>query len=248
MTATTLPPLSSNDLAILGALFDPETSLSRSSKPNPTNSQPKSSKVKSHDTIKPPLELLHAEKAILQTLNTATPTPETLTHAISQLTTLIEQHPDSHPSLYINRAQATRLLPSSLTTPKHIHSILRDLQTALTIPNANADPSLLITAHKHRAYILLSISQQPEQFAALTSSLDTTSANTLEALGFPSVSDLTTGKLEDLASRDFAAAGALGDDEARKMSVRTNPYAKMCGAIVREALREEIREYYGDGL
>jgi hypothetical protein len=45
--------------------------------------------------------------------------------------------------------------------------------------------------------------------------------------------------LEELASTDFASAARYGDEVAREMSVRTNPYAKMCGAIVRNALAEE---------
>ena len=50
---------------------------------------------------------------------------------------------------------------------------------------------------------------------------------------------LGKSELEELASKDFAAAARFGDEVAREMSVRTNPYAKMCGAIVRNALAEE---------
>ena len=50
---------------------------------------------------------------------------------------------------------------------------------------------------------------------------------------------LEQSELEELASKDFAAAARYGDEAAREMSVRTNPYAKMCGAIVKNALREE---------
>lgn len=53
---------------------------------------------------------------------------------------------------------------------------------------------------------------------------------------------LGKGELEELASGDFAAAARYGDEAAREMSVRTNPYAKMCGAIVKNALREERKE------
>lgn len=52
-------------------------------------------------------------------------------------------------------------------------------------------------------------------------------------------------ELEEAASGDFAGAARFGDEVAREMSVRTNPYAKMCGAIVREAMREERRELEG---
>lgn len=53
------------------------------------------------------------------------------------------------------------------------------------------------------------------------------------------VRNMDKPELEELASRDFAAAARYGDDVAREMSVRTNPYAKMCGSIVRNALVEE---------
>ena len=52
-------------------------------------------------------------------------------------------------------------------------------------------------------------------------------------------------ELEEMASRDFASAARFGDEVAREMSVRTNPYAKMCGAIVKNALREERGEVVG---
>lgn len=44
---------------------------------------------------------------------------------------------------------------------------------------------------------------------------------------------------------DFASAARFGDEVAREMSVRTNPYAKMCGAIVKNALREERKDMLG---
>lgn len=52
-------------------------------------------------------------------------------------------------------------------------------------------------------------------------------------------------ELEELASTDFASAARFGDEVAREMSVRTNPYAKMCGAIVKNALREERKDMIG---
>ena len=51
---------------------------------------------------------------------------------------------------------------------------------------------------------------------------------------------LSAEALEQMASRDFFFGGRYGDRKAREMSVKTNPYAKMCGAIVKEALRKEL--------
>ena len=47
-------------------------------------------------------------------------------------------------------------------------------------------------------------------------------------------------QLEEMASRDFFFGGQYGNEIARQLAVQTNPYAKMCGAIVKEALRKEV--------
>lgn len=47
-------------------------------------------------------------------------------------------------------------------------------------------------------------------------------------------------KLED-AYRDFEEAGKLGSEDARKMAVRCNPYARLCNNIMQEMLS---RLYY----
>lgn len=54
---------------------------------------------------------------------------------------------------------------------------------------------------------------------------------------------MQSAQLEELASRDFALGGRYGNKVARGLSVRTNPYAKACGAIVREALKGEMEDY-----
>lgn len=45
---------------------------------------------------------------------------------------------------------------------------------------------------------------------------------------------------EAFARRDLEAAGRYGDDGARDLAVRLNPYAKLCGDVVREAMRGEM--------
>lgn len=232
MTTTTVKSLSKNDLAILGALFDPETSLSASSK-TPITSQTAALPNTTDNTI--PKHIILAEKAILRTLNTPNPSPNDLKIAISKLSHFVIEQP-TYASAYTNRAQATRLLPDSLSDPALLYCILSDLQRAISLATSNpTDTHTLITSYTHRAYILLSASQTRKIFNTLTT-LD------LESLDLPT--SLTTSKLEELASRDFSIAGGLGDEQARKMAVKTNPYAKLCGSIVREALREEIRGFY----
>jgi hypothetical protein len=50
-----------------------------------------------------------------------------------------------------------------------------------------------------------------------------------------------------MASRDFFVGGRYGNKIAQQMSVQTNPYAKMCGAIVKEAMRKEMNGDTGVG-
>lgn len=57
------------------------------------------------------------------------------------------------------------------------------------------------------------------------------------------LSGLSSEQLEDMASKDFFLGGRYGNKIARELSVKTNPYAKMCGAIVQEAMRMEREEY-----
>lgn len=73
------------------------------------------------------------------------------------------------------------------------------------------------TAYSHRAYLYLKAAETETRLQGLEKS-----------------------ELEELASKDFAGAARYGDEISREMSVRTNPYAKMCGAIVRNALKEEM--------
>ncbi|KUJ09176.1 uncharacterized protein LY89DRAFT_658263 [Mollisia scopiformis] len=46
-------------------------------------------------------------------------------------------------------------------------------------------------------------------------------------------------EFEEAASRDFVMGGRLGNVVAREMAVLANPTAKLCGEIVRGAMREE---------
>lgn len=46
--------------------------------------------------------------------------------------------------------------------------------------------------------------------------------------------------VEAFARRDLETAGRYGDEGARDLAVRLNPYAKLCGNVVREAMRGEM--------
>ena len=46
-------------------------------------------------------------------------------------------------------------------------------------------------------------------------------------------------EFEENASKDFMLGGRYGNEIARNLAVGTNPVAKLCGEMVREAMRKE---------
>ncbi len=60
----------------------------------------------------------------------------------------------------------------------------------------------------------------------------------------PGLKPQSLADLEEAASRELGIGGRYGNETARQLAVKTNPYAKLCGSIVREALTKEISDYY----
>lgn len=232
-TATSLA-LSANDARILNALFDPETlpsSVARSKQsalidaalpPHPAMS-------------KPEFEMLEAQQTEIVLRVSSASDITTIEDALKQMDAVVEHWP-TYPSPFVNRAMLRRLkmeaevqgLGFRHAKLSDIGAIILDLSTAIShaSPSAWSDAAvspfqarILRTAYSHRAYLHLKC------------------AETGRALEGKDKSEL-----EEMASNDFAAAARYGDEAAREMSVRTNPYAKMCGAIVRNALEEERKE------
>jgi hypothetical protein len=239
MAVFTLPPtLSANDARVLNALFDPETLPS---------SVAKSQDASAIDTSLPPhphiptsqLSTLEAQQnEIVRRISSSSNISE-IDAAIAELDQVVEKTP-SYASAYINRAMLLRMkLENQLSNSQHIFSqsatavqpLFENLARAIhlslpassaTNPVSSYQAKILRTAYSHRAYLYLKAAETGV-----------------------SLQNLDKSELEELASKDFAGAARYGDEVAREMSVRTNPYAKMCGAIVRNALREERS---GDGV
>lgn len=140
--------------------------------------------------------------------------------AESLLSRVIQKYPNARPSLWNNRAQVRRL-------SKNVPGALDDLSQAIrlaTPTHLNATPSdytdVLSHAYSHRATIYMLVARG-------------------EICGV--LEDEMPERLEEYASHDFTMAGKHGSELARAMAVRTNPYAKMCGAIVQTALRKETQ-------
>ena len=56
----------------------------------------------------------------------------------------------------------------------------------------------------------------------------------------------TKTDFEDAASREFALGGRYGNEIAKGLAVSTNPTAKLCGQMVREAMKNEYGPSFGD--
>jgi hypothetical protein len=240
--------LTSNDAHVLSALFDPELSLTsrsdpfQSQTPNATQ-QNTTSRSAGHDG-EDLATLRTREASIIKPLSSPSPTTASITTAISSLTDLITVHP-TYASAHVNRAQANRMLlanwpeptsssPDPASTRTTIQSILADLSTAISLntPSSSCPAprdshrQILASAHTHRAHLYHTIAKHRDRI--FTSSLPEQLAR------------ITADELDERASEDFRLGGLYGNEVARQMAVRTNPYAKMCGAIVREALEEEM--------
>ncbi|KAF1917852.1 hypothetical protein BDU57DRAFT_178756 [Ampelomyces quisqualis] len=225
--------LSANDTRVLNALFDPETLPS---------SVAKSKDATAIDTSLPPhpnisaseLSTLEARQNEIVHHVSINSSISEIDAALAELNQVVAQCPN-YASAYINRAMLLRMkLESQISATQHIFThpttavqpLFENLSRAIHLSLPSASPTapvsqyqakILRTAYSHRAYLYLKAAET----------------------GTP-LQGLEKSELEELASKDFAGAARYGDEVAREMSVRTNPYAKMCGAIVRNALKEEM--------
>lgn len=246
------PSLTSNDTAVLQALFDAESSPSSGITIDTTlPSWP--------TTVHIPQEDLNTFKSreaeIIRKLQAdETPTQTTVQTALNDLDTLLNQYP-TYPPAYTNRAQALRILAELQTDSQNgsfgpddalftrqatdiATRVFADLGQAIALatPVSPVDPvsavqaRLLADAHTHRGYLLLKAARIRKNYKE---------RGAVE-VGPERLRGLGADELEEMASRDFFFGGRYGNKVAQQLAVQTNPYAKMCGAIVKEAMRKEI--------
>ena len=138
------------------------------------------------------------------------------------LTRLIEEHPE-YASAYNNRAQVFRWFHFSSpdSTSLHTTTAITDLETAISLTTAPflSPQAANLLAQAHTSLGAIYHQSRPQSQPASMDPL-------------PSV--------EDSASRHFALGAQYGNEVARAMIIQTNPHAKLCGEIVREAMRKEI--------
>lgn len=230
--------LTGHDKSILDALFDPESSSSKHIKVNgalPSLPQYSASQFAA----------IRAEEAtIMRPLGQESAGVDTATDVICGLSKFIERYPD-FPSAYINRAQAARLPLSvnDIFTRENSNTssqILQDLShgidnaspTSPHQPVSDHQAGVLAAGHTHRGFLLLKAAEMKRK------------GDVLHGTG-KRLQNATAVQIEEMASVDFAAGGRYGNKMAQEMSVKTNPYAKMCGAIVKEAMQKDMREAGG---
>jgi hypothetical protein len=188
---------------------------------------------------------------------------ETYLQAHTILTDIITDHPD-YASAYNNRGQLHRWRfgdfgPPSLalysgSSPHHqqqqqqlasVVQTLTDLATAIELASPRS-PSAAVSPHQ--AKILASAwTQRGAVFLSVARGLKRAGLETLPSVALAaSVEDRVeewTGwdrmRFEEEVSRCFYVAGLYGSEVGRAMAVMANPYARLCGAIVKEAIRGE---------
>ncbi|KAG0637462.1 hypothetical protein HOY80DRAFT_972875 [Tuber brumale] len=162
-----------------------------------------------------PSDLLHALKQTeLKAIKLAESSPTSLPESRKLLQDLTIAHP-TYASAHNNLAQVLRMLSAPAT------EILPHLDEAIKLSSPSTPTSSLSPS---QAKIL---SQAYTQRAAIYYSMFKQGGNE---------------DMEAAASRDFFEGGRYGNGIAREMAVRTNPYARLCGAIVKESMKNEYGE------
>lgn len=218
--------LTGHDATILKAIFDPEATLDNI----PTVEQ----SSRGHYPPEVQIKIQQSEKAALRLVNCPSPAASAISDAISQLSHLVQRYPLYAPA-FNNRAQARRMLypPDQLST-ETLTEVFKDLAQAISLASPQdpgqvvvaEDARVLSSAHTHRGLLLLAAARSDQPALKLPD---------IEAL-----KALDAEELEEMASRELVLGGRYGNQKAKQLAVKTNPYAKMCGSIVREAFAREL--------
>lgn len=229
-------PLSPNDRLVLSRVFDshPAGSMSKSLV---DLELPTTSRTNLSPNI---LEKLQSqEHSIINKCGGTFVSAESLKQAINQLTALIHSHP-TYSSAYNNRAQVLRLLYGDDLHSEEIKSttLWSDLCTAIKLelpeqPNIKVcdfQARVLRAGYAQRGYLTWKAAKRANQKLSNAGNLP------------EELKGLTQSEMEDKARADLELAGRYGDQEAMKMAVSANPYARLCGNIVQEAMKVEIEK------
>lgn len=232
--------LSPHDNSILKALFDPEGSLPGAVQMNAQLPSLPHYRESNYAAIRA------EEISIIRDVDGVSGGADLLTTALDNLSVLIQRHPE-HASAYINRAQIIRLLIpiDSLFADGHAQAsgqVFQDLGRGIDLATLSGSTRVsehqtrvLAAGHTHRGFLLLKGAERVRKGERIVG-------------GATGLQLATADQIEELASSDFAAGGRYGNKLAQQMSVKTNPYARMCGAIVKQAMKKEIEEASANGV
>ncbi|KAB5585829.1 hypothetical protein GE09DRAFT_1210416 [Coniochaeta sp. 2T2.1] len=261
MTTMAYPSLSTRDIHVLEKIKDPESDPSAGVSIDRT--LPADPHVKDQSAY---LQIVQQEKEIIFSMQslelqiaglrptTGADAVEEYQTCIKSLDDLIETYPN-YASARNNRAQALRrlygdsmLLADAPPSPQALRknaekaermeagrTVLADLDRCVTLlspdhPKASLSPQAAKTlsmAHTQRAAIYHTTSKQ------LASGCLLSVVESRKEAGWNKL------EYEEAASRDFAMGGRYGNEIAKGLAVSTNPTAKLCGQIVREAMKKE---------
>lgn len=260
-------PLSTRDIHVLEKIKDPEVDPTAGVSIDRT--LPADPHIANQSTY---LQVVQQEKEIifsmqsleLQIVGTQPPTDTDAVQAyrrcIKSLDDLIERYPD-YASARNNRAQALRRLygdsmlvdgasplPHVLIKDAEHSEINQAAQTALS----DLDHSVaLLSPDSPKASVspqtAKTLSMALTQRAAIYHMTSKLLASGRSLSVDSSRREASWGRLEfeEAASRDFAMGGRYGNEIAKGLAVSTNPTAKLCGQIVREAMKKEYGPAYG---
>ena len=232
--------LTLNDNTVLAQLFDPEAAPSSNIVVDPS--------LPDDPVVRDPVDLSRIrgeEKTIIRKVESVLQSSlsevnKGLEEARADLERLLEQH--SQAAFLLNDyAQIVRLqygdqiLVSSMKDHGLASKALNSLDKAIAIlspptPRDAISPAqsrTLAQAHTQRGALLHAASK------ALTS-------NSSLRIIVPSLKLNTAVDLAEAASRDFFMGGRYGNEVAKGLAVHTNPTAKLCGQMVKDAMRREL--------
>ncbi|OAA63013.1 hypothetical protein ISF_04889 [Cordyceps fumosorosea ARSEF 2679] len=178
-------------------------------------------------TIVASLQALEAELAQSQDLDADERAVAGYREAVAQLSALVDEHP-RYASARNNRAQAARRLYGDL--------MLLDVTTT---SSGGAALPLILTPRREekREAAARALEDLERSIALLTPAAPSAAPFTCRRAG-------RWQPAAEAASHDLALGGRYGNDIAKNLAVSVNPTAKLCGQIVREAMRKE----YGPGF
>jgi hypothetical protein len=263
-----LTTLSSKDTIILDSLFNPEASSDQGIQID--ESLPQDSSISSLIVLKQiheqEVSAIRTLESQLRPHSTETKisgpsndrvsdaaVQEALTSAIGTFNSIIESHP-RYASAYANRAQCTavQLTQSGYSAPEVLrHSgLMSDLETAIRLasprtpaaPISTANARVLASTYTQRASLYLAASRylEAQKMQIGGPVLQNCIPNRPSGFILKDDSANLVALLEEKASQDFFFGGRYGNKLAGAMVVKTNPYAKACGNVVKEAMRREM--------